>query len=348
MGGGGSPSRFPRSPERLWCVVSILSRIDATRIGNSSLARRFFCDPRIEPSSTSRRASRSGRPVPSGSSSARTSQSSTSIGVGCGSSRHAWPIESGKPWWAKNTTSASGALSSAASVPPGRGAPTGAACSARARPASWWPRCSSRSIARRRRSAVTLPPSGKISTASRAAQAAAHRRDLDLGVASARVDEPVREPPADHVDQRVERQRLVHDDPRPPAVAAEQVVEHEQRVALAGVDAEHDERPPIGQRGFGVLGAVDGHAHARDPQRRARDAAHEPAQDRVVGPVPAGEPGGPQCRARRPPRRRGRSRTRARAPAPGADGGRRTAATGAPRSPSGPARRRSARARRRG
>ena len=32
------------------------------------------------------------------------------------------------------------------------------------------------------------------------------------------------------------RERLVHHDPRPPAVAAQQMVEHEQRVALAGVD----------------------------------------------------------------------------------------------------------------
>ena len=145
-----------------------------------------------------------------------------------------------------------------------------------------------------------------------AAQVAAHGGDLDLRVATARVDEPVRQPPADHVDQRVQRQRLVHHDPRPPAVAAEQVVEDEQRVALAGVDAEHDERPSVRQRGFGALGPVDRHAHARDPQRRPRDGADEPAQNRVVGTVPAVRARRPTAPSRRRPPRRDRSRRRAR------------------------------------
>ena len=100
-------------------------------------------------------------------------------------------------------------------------------------------------------------------------------RDLDLDVAAARVDEAVRQPAAEHVDQRVQRERLVHDDPRPAAVAAQQVVEHEQRVALAGVDAEHDHRPlvrrrapprPARSRAIVTL-------HPRDAQRRAGDRA---------------------------------------------------------------------------
>ena len=108
---------------------------------------------------------------------------------------------------------------------------------------AWWPRCRSRSIARLRRSAVTLPPSGKISTASSAPRPWLIALISTLDVAAARVHEPVRQPPADDVDERVEREQLVHDDPRPALVAAQQVVEHQQRVALAGVDAEHDQRP---------------------------------------------------------------------------------------------------------
>ena len=169
-----------------------------------------------------------------------------------------------------------------------------------------WPRCSSRSIARRRRSAVTLPPSGKISTASRGAEAAAHRLDLALDVAAARVHEAVRQPLADHVDQRVQRERLVHDDPRPAAVAAQQVVEHEQRVALAGVDAEHDHRPLARRRAppRPPRSRACATRHARHAQRRPRDAADEPAQHRVVRAVPAAAPGRPQ-----PARRRRRAAT---------------------------------------
>ena len=72
---------------------------------------------------------------------------------------------------------------------------------------------------------------------------AAHRGDLDLRVAAARVDEAVRQPVPEHVDQRVEPERLVQHEARAAAVPAQQLVEHEQRVALARVAAEHHDRP---------------------------------------------------------------------------------------------------------
>ena len=75
------------------------------------------------------------------------------------------------------------------------------------------------------------------------------------------------------------RQRLVHHDPRPPAMAAQQMVEHEQRVALAGVDREHHDRGLGRQHGLGALGVDDRHLHARHAQRGLRDRAHEPAHD---------------------------------------------------------------------
>ena len=136
-----------------------------------------------------------------------------------------------------------------------------------------------------------------------AGEPAAHRGDLDLGVAAARVHEAVRQPPPDHVDQRVQRQRLVHDDPRPPAVAAQQVVEHEQRVALARVDAEHDERPLLGQRGLGRLRAVHVTRTRAARSAVARERADEPAQHRVVR-ARGGRRGRRPTARRRPPRRR--------------------------------------------
>ena len=67
--------------------------------------------------------------------------------------------------WATISTSASGAASSAASTPPGRGARTWTISSARTAIRSR-PSLRSLAIARSRRAAVKLPPSGKITKAS--------------------------------------------------------------------------------------------------------------------------------------------------------------------------------------
>jgi hypothetical protein len=177
------------------------------------------------------------------------------------------------------TTSTSAPLSSTASAPPGRAADGFAIAFARSA-CSVRPRCSSRSMLLRRRSAEKLPPSGKISTASfgpRSRLMAAISTPMSPPRESMkRFGEAV----AEHVDQRVQRERLVHDDPRVAPVAAQQQVEHEQGVALAGVDAERHDRPLArGQHGLGRRRVLDLHAHARHPQRRRGDRADEVAHD---------------------------------------------------------------------
>ena len=102
-------------------------------------------------------------------------------------------------------------------------------------------------------------------------EAARHRRDLDLGVAAARVDEAVRQPVAEHVDQRVEPQRLVQHDARAAPVPAQQLVQHEQRVALARVAAQHDDRPRRArERLQRLVGLVDADVDARRSASIAR------------------------------------------------------------------------------
>lgn len=56
------------------------------------------------------------------------------------------------------------------------------------------------------------------------------------------IDEAVGQTSPEDVDQGVKPEGFVHDHARPAPVAAEQVIEHQQRVALAGVPAEHDHR----------------------------------------------------------------------------------------------------------
>ncbi len=133
-----------------------------------------------------------------------------------------------------------------------------------------------------------------------------HRGDLDFGVTPARIDEAVGQAPAEDVDQRIHPQRFVEDQARPAAVPAEQLVEDQQRVALAGVAAQHDDRLPAGrQRLLGRLRLGDLDIDVRQAGHRAVDAAHEPAQHRIVRAlharrprVPAEAAGDPQPQAR--------------------------------------------------
>ena len=114
----------------------------------------------------------------------------------------------GIPTCPTKTTSRVGSASMAASAPPGRGA---ARCSiARASAASsWWPAASRRSIPRRARARGEVAALGEDQHRAVVVEVARHRRDLDLDVAAARVDEAIRQPPAEDVDQRIQPQRLV-------------------------------------------------------------------------------------------------------------------------------------------
>ena len=123
--------------------------------------------PRRRSAPTSRRATRCARRGPSGISARGTSHQRMTIVLSIGSSRHTSPTVSrwSSPVCATITTSASGAASSAARNPPGRGASTWVIRSAR--PAMGCrPSLCSRAIARSRRAGVKLPPSGKITNAS--------------------------------------------------------------------------------------------------------------------------------------------------------------------------------------
>ena len=108
---------------------------------------------------------------PSGISECGTSHQRMVICLSIGSSRHRsltvtrWS----SPVWATISTSASGAASSAASTPPGRGASTWVISSARTAIRSR-PSLRSRAMARSRRAGVKLPPSGKITNASLASR----------------------------------------------------------------------------------------------------------------------------------------------------------------------------------
>jgi hypothetical protein len=115
------------------------------------------------------------------------------------------------------------------------------------------------------------------------AEAAGHRGDRRLGVATARIDEAVGQAVAEHVDERVQAQRLVHDDARPPFIRAQQRVHDQQRVALAGVAAQHDDgRAPGVQRLLGRRGVGRPQLGARHPRHRPDDPRHEPAHHAVV------------------------------------------------------------------
>ena len=94
------------------------------------------------------------------------------------------------------------------------------------------------------------------------------------------MEERVGYPVGQDVDARVELQRGLHDDARAPLAHAEQVVDQQQRVARAGVAAEHDQRA-VAVRDAGRRA---GHRHAQ-PAGAARgpvDQVEEPRHDRVV------------------------------------------------------------------
>ena len=105
-------------------------------------------------------------------------------------------------------------------------------------------------MARRQRCGVQLPPSGKMTRALPRVQAGREAPDLvdvvpgsaTLPACAARRRNALGTPVGQDVHARVELQRGLHDDARAPLADAEQVVDEQQRVAGAGVAAEHDER----------------------------------------------------------------------------------------------------------
>jgi hypothetical protein len=105
------------------------------------------------------------------------------------------------------------------------------------------------------------------------------RGDLVLDVAAARVDEPVGQHRAEDVDERLDPQRVVHDDVRPPAVAHDELVDDEQRVALPRVPAEQDHRAVRrAQRGVRPGALVGDDLHVGEPD----DHPVEPATKRCI------------------------------------------------------------------
>ena len=100
-------------------------------------------------------------------------------------------------------------------------------------------------------------------------------------------EERVGHPVGHDVQARVQLKCRLHDDPGTPFADREQVVDEQQRVAGAGVPAEHDERAVIGQ------GLVRRRRHLdlepAGAARNAVDQVEEPLHDRVVaGPVGLG------------------------------------------------------------
>ena len=134
-------------------------RTAAARVGCSSIQTSIRSH---QPNNHSIRSSRS-----AGISARGTLHQRMTIRLSIGSSRQMSPTVStwSRPVCATRTTSASGAASSAARNPPGRGASTLVIGSARSAILSR-PSLRSRSMPRLRRPAVKLPPSGKITNAS--------------------------------------------------------------------------------------------------------------------------------------------------------------------------------------
>jgi hypothetical protein len=125
-----------------------------------------------------------------------------------------------------------------------------------------------------------------------------------LAVAEKRVWHPV----GHDVQARVQLQRRLHDDPGAPLADGEQVVHQQQRIARAGVPAEHDERTVAGQQRVRRRGHLD--AQPAGAPRLPVDQVEEPPHDRVVaspvglGVEPAAEPArDPQAEQRRERRR---------------------------------------------
>ena len=161
---GEEPARSVASPDR---GLADLSTYDAARPAAGEVLRLVLGDPLVDLLPPRRTATRSGPRARRGS--RRAAPATTASRSPCPSAARArcratvsrWS----RPVCATSTTSASGAASSAASSPPGRGASTWVIRSAR-RAIRSSPSLRSRSMPRRRRSGVKLPPSGKITNAS--------------------------------------------------------------------------------------------------------------------------------------------------------------------------------------
>ena len=163
------------------------------------------------------------------------------------------------PVWATSTTSASGAASSAARTPPGRGASTLVIASARSA-IRCMPSLCSRSIPRSRRPAVKLPPSGKITNASFSSRPRGELGDLVLdarALLGVGRDEPRRDPVQEHVDGRVPGEGVLEDDARLAVVPVHERVDQRERVARSRVPAA-DQQRLAGVRVRGRAGGLDG------------------------------------------------------------------------------------------
>ncbi len=108
--------------------------------------------------------------------------------------------------------------------------------------------------------------------------------------------ERVRQPVGGDVRGRVQLQGGLHDHPRAALALAQQVADEQQRVARAGVPAEHDQRLVTGRRRLRLAGHR--HRQPADPDRRPVHQVEEPGQHRVVarlvrlGLQPPAEPAG--------------------------------------------------------
>ena len=238
--------------------------------------------------------------------------------------------------WPTISTSASGAASSAASTPPGRGASTWVISSAR-RAIRSRPSLRSRAMAFSRRPAVKLPPSGKITNASFWSRPVARAAICDSRSSpDSRVgrDEARRDPPQHHVDRRVPREGVLQHHARLAGVPVQQGVHQDERVARPRVAAHHEHRSVRHARRVRPVGADPQREHApglaeEDDQRAldevvvdagevrrpdppaeaARDpqAEHHREQQRLEGQVDDHDPEQPQ---RPPPARQERRQRR--------------------------------------
>ena len=105
-----------------------------------------------------------------------------------------------------------------------------------------------------------------------------------VGDVRVRGDEAVRQPVEQHVDGRVELQRVLEHDPRPQLGERHQLADQQHRVARPGVPAEHQLRPVPAERAP-VAGAD--HPQPERPPRGSVDPIEHPAEQPVVGFLPA-------------------------------------------------------------
>jgi hypothetical protein len=120
------------------------------------------------------------------------------------------------------------------------------------------------------------------------------------------VYERVRQPVDHHVEAGRVLQGGLHDDARLAPVEREQVVYEQERVAGAGVAAQHDDRPgqPRAELLGGGRGLLDLYAQPEDAQGDPEQHAQEPPDQRVVAvhrrlgvQAPAEPAGDPQAEA---------------------------------------------------